>query len=224
MGVENLDNSLSVAEEMILLQLHDEDGTFIKLPDWAMRYTLCGAVLMDLALQNRIDTDLESLFVVDRTPTSDTLLNSLLAHVDKDQSRPIRYWVERIAVHADQIREVSLQRLIDRGILEQEEHRFLWVFKSRRYPVIDGTAETEAKRRILDVLWSDKIPDPRDVVLICLADVCGVFSAMFTTSELSKIEHRVKEIRQLDLIGQAVASAIWDIEVSLAIAAQPPFH
>ena len=218
------EHALSVAEETILLLLDDENGTFIKMPDWAMRYALCGAVLMDLALQNRIDTDLETLFIVDRTPTNDALLDSLLRQIITEPTRPIRFWVERIAVHADAIRRLSLERLIERGILRREDQRFLWVFKSRRYPTIDDTAETEAKRRIMNVLLSDGIPDPRDVVLITLASVCGIFEAMLQPAELRRLEDRINQIQRLDLIGQAMSSAIWDIEVSLAVAAQPPFH
>ena len=64
--------------------------------------------------------------------------------------------------------------LVERGILERREEKFLWVFRARRYPMVDGKVEREAKRRIADVLFSDEIPDPRDVALICLADACEI--------------------------------------------------
>ena len=53
---------LRFAEEILLL-LHNEDrGDFAPglAPD-ALNIVLAGAVLMDLALENRIDTDLEHL-------------------------------------------------------------------------------------------------------------------------------------------------------------------
>ena len=39
---------------------------------------------------------------------------------------------------------------------------------------IDGKAEREVRLRLMGVLFSDEIPDPRDVVLLCLADACGI--------------------------------------------------
>ena len=81
-------------------------------------------------------------------------------------------------MRADEIREGALRRLVDKGILAREEGRFLWVFRSRRYPALDGKAEQEVKLRIMEVLFSDKIPDPRDVVIICLADACGMFEKL----------------------------------------------
>ncbi len=48
---------LRFAEELMLLILDDENGRFARVPDRLMRYALAGGVLMDLALENRIDTD-----------------------------------------------------------------------------------------------------------------------------------------------------------------------
>ena len=107
------------------------------------------------------------------------------------------------------------------GILERREDRFLWVFRSRRYPVIDGKAEREVKLRIMGVLFSDEIPDPRDVVTICLADACGIFKSLLSRQELEKAGARIEQVRKLDLIGQAMAQAIRDIELSIYASVQP---
>ena len=220
-----MNNTLSIAEEVLLLTLHDSDGSFIKVPDWTIRYALSGAVLMELALRDKIDTDLETLTVLNTDPTGDSILDGLLKFIGQEtESESTRFWIERTAVHADSIREVALQRLIDRGILHQEETRFLWVFKSRRYPVVDGQADKEVKLRIAEVLLTDTIPDPRDIVLICLAHSTGILKTIFSRSQLRLVEDRIEQVRKLDLIGQAIAKAIWDIEASIAISSQPQFH
>ena len=125
--------------------------------------------------------------------------------------RDARYWVEQEATHAEEIREEALNRLVEVGILEREDDRFLWVFKSRRYPVIDGKAEREVKLRIMGVLFSDEIPDPRDVVIICLADACGLFRELLPKRELEQASVRIEQVRKLDLIGQAMAQTIYDM-------------
>ncbi len=210
---------LRFAEEVVLLLLRDDDGKFVHVPSWLLDRILAGAVLMDLAMEYRIDTDPERLVLLDDTPVGDSLLDPTLARIAEDREgveRDARYWVEQEATHAEEIREEALNRLIEVGILEREDDRFLWVFKSRRYPVIDGKAEREVKLRIMGVLFSDEIPDPRDVVIICLADACGLFRELLPRRELEQASVRIEQVRKLDLIGQAMAQTIYDMGVWLA--------
>jgi len=212
---------LRFAEELLLLTLDDENGRFARVPDRLMRYALAGGVLMDLALENRIDTDLKNLILVDSTPLQDSLLDPTLADIAQaDDTKDARFWVERTALRADTIREVALNRLVEQGILKREEDRFMWVFQARRYPIIDNTAEREVKLRIMEVLFSDQIPGPRDVVIIGLAHACDIFKGILSARELARVSDRIDQVRKLDLIGQAMSQAITDIELSLALAVQ----
>ena len=214
---------LRFAEEIMLLLLDDDGGEFVRVPEWSLQCAVAGAVLMDLALENRIDTDLEQLILVDSTPVGDDLLDPTLARIAQATERhDTRYWIQHTAQHADRIRERVLERLVDRGILQRRDERLLWVFQSRRYPVVDGKADREVKLRIMAVLLSDEIPDPRDIVIVCLAEACGLFRELLSRRELEHATARIEQVRKLDLIGQAVSQAVWDIEVSLAIAMQPP--
>ena len=70
-----------------------------------------------------------------------------LAAIAASGQRDARYWVAQTALRAAEIREEALSRLAERGILERHEGRFLWVFRSRRYPVIDGKAPRRISRR-----------------------------------------------------------------------------
>ena len=213
---------LRFAEEVMLLLLHDENGRFERVPDWSLGYALGGGVLMDLALANRIDTDLDNLILVDDTPLGDSLLDPTLADIAAaDDKRDARFWIERTAGRADEIREEALSRLVHSGILEVQEDRFLWVFRSRRYPIVDGKAEREVKLRIMEVLFSDEIPDPRDVVIICLADACALFRQLLSKQELERASKRIEQVSRLDLIGQAMSQAIRDIQLSIALLSQP---
>ena len=215
---------LRFAEEITLLMLDDENGDFVRVPAWSMQCAYAGAVLMDLALENRIDTDLQRLILIDPTPLDDELLDSTLALLAQStETHDARHWIENIAKRADEIQEGALARLVERGILRREEDRFLWVFQSRRYPVVDGKAEREVKLRIMEVLFSDDIPVPRDIVIICLADICGILRELLSSRELEGATRRIEQVRKLDLIGQAVSKAVWDIQSSIALAMHPMF-
>lgn len=216
---------LRFVEEVVLLLLQDTGGRLVRVPAWSLNYALAGGVLMELALENRIDTDLENLLLIDAAPVDDSLLDPYLAQIAAAaEKHDAAYWLDQIADDADAIYTATLARLVERGILEQRDDRILWVFRSRRYPAVDGVAEREVKLRIMGVLFSDEIPDPRDVMLICLADACGIFSHLLSRQELSQVTARIEQVRRLDLIGQAMSQAIQDIEVSVAAAAQQYMH
>ena len=215
---------LRFAEEITLLMLNDEDGEFVRVPGWSLQCAYAGAVLMDLALENRIDTDLSRLVLIDPTPVGDDLLDPILARIaETSETHDARFWVEQLADNSEEFRERALARLVARGVLRREEDRFLWVFQSRRYPIVDGEADREVKLRIMEVLFGNDIPDPRDVVIICLADACGILKELLSGRELERASERVEQVRKLDLIGQAVSQAVWDIQSSIALAMHPTF-
>ena len=69
---------LSFAEEIVLLLLDEAEGTFVPVPESVFGVVVVGAALMDLAIRNRVDADLEQLMVVDGTPLGDDILDDVL--------------------------------------------------------------------------------------------------------------------------------------------------
>lgn len=204
---------LRFAEEIMLLLLHDGGGRFVRVADRSVGYALAGGVLMDLALENRIDTDLRRLLLLDSTPTGDDLLDPALVGIAAAQGTfDARYWLEQVAKNAKGIRAAALSRLVLRGILERRANGFLWVFGARRYPLIDGEAQREVKLRILDVLLGDDIPGARDIAIICLADACGVFRELLSAAEQEQALPRFEQVRKMDLIGRAVTAAVAELD------------
>ena len=94
----------------------------------------------------------------------------------------------------------------------------MWVFHERRYPIIDNKTVREVKLRIMGVLFSDEIPDARDIVIISLADACGIFGGILSRRELEGAAQRIAQVRKMDLIGREVSKAVQDIQLSLATA------
>jgi hypothetical protein len=210
---------LTFAEEIVLLNLDDETGKFQRRSGDALGHPFAGAVLMDLALRSKVDADLEKLFVVDATPTGDSLLDEALAMiVASEESHDIGYWLYQLAGRGAQIEAAALARLVERGILRQEDRRVLWVLHRRRYPMIDGHEEMEVKRRLLDVLLSDAIPSPRDAALISLVAACGLVTTILSTKEAEHVEERIRSIQDLDLIGHAMNEAVRRLREALALA------
>ncbi|MYI56115.1 MAG: GPP34 family phosphoprotein [Acidimicrobiia bacterium] len=207
---------LRLVEEVTLLLRREEDLAFTHVPTLSLRYGLAGAVLMDLAIENRIDTDLERLAVIDPTPVGDELLDPTLAEIAASDGHDTRHWLEQTAARADEIHAGVLERLIDRGVLERRQRSSKRLFGSVRSEVIDGEARRDVRVRVMSALLGDDIPDPRDVMLVCLADACGAFGELLARGEFADVIPRLEQLRKLELIGRAVFEAIEDSQVAMA--------
>ena len=62
------------------------------------------------------------------------------------------------------------------------------------------------KTRVIKALFTDTIPDPREVIVICLVNTCDVFRFMFEVDDETK--ERFDFICQMDLIGRSIATAV----------------
>ncbi len=207
--------ALRFSEEIVLLALDDNSGKLRPLPDRALDLAVAGALLMELAFANRIDTDDKQLHVFDRSPTGDALLDTVLSRLPTDENSTIRHALSRVATDAPELRERLFNDLIEKGILRREEHRLFFVLKERCYPVVDDTEEKEVVARIRDVIIHNSLPDPKDVVLICLMDACDLSSTVFSEEELDHHRDRIREVARMDFIGQALARAIQEIQEAI---------
>ena len=90
---------LTFSEEALLLLLDEEEGIFQSVGKNTLELAMAGAVLMDLAFADRIDTDLERMMVIDRAPTGDPLLDDVLDRIAQGQeNNDTRGWIESLAV------------------------------------------------------------------------------------------------------------------------------
>ena len=205
---------LRLAEELLLLLLDNQEGdTAPSLPPHSLDIVLAGATLMDLALENRIDTDLDELMIVDAGPIGDDLLDPVLAEIAKEvRTRSIAHWLERIAARGEAIRRKALSRLVERGILESDEAGLFFfshqVSRSRRYPETEGKVTEEVQIRIMRLLFSNDIPEPRDTVIVSLAASCDLFRCLLSREELASVGERITLIAGMDSIGRSVADSL----------------
>ena len=211
---------LSFTEEIVLLLLDDATGAFVELPDSVFGVVVAGAALMDLAIRNRIDTDLEQLMVVDRTALDDDILDDALRRLGVPAGDlNIVQALYDIAPQFAAYRTRALNRLVAQGILREDNGRHLWVFRTRRYPVIDDAEQREVRARLRQILLTEEIPGPRDIALICLIHACGLLRLVLDEREAAAATARIEQLRKMDLIGQAVAKSAAECHAIINFAA-----
>ena len=206
--------ALSLPEELVLMLLNEESGYFHQLPGWHLNCAVVGAALAELSLLSRIDTDPESVILLDRAGTGDPVLDPILQEIADNPMRwNAQFWIERLAPRAETIIDLTLDRLVERQILDHHEGDFWTLSKAVWQTELfssseEGTAAEFVKTRISRAIFQNEIPDPRDVIIISLIDTCDVFRFIFELDE--ELEERIELICQMDLIARSIAQAVSD--------------
>ena len=212
MADENVLPDLTVPQELILMLLNEEAGYFHQVPGWNLNCTVVGAVLAELALRSRIDTDEESLFLLDPTATGNPGLDPTLKEIASEPvQHSTQYWIERLAANAESIIDLVLDHLVALKLLDIHEGEFYTLARAGAWTELTSSlGEVESgqfvKARIGRAIFNDEIPDPRDIVVICLVNACDVFRLIFQLDD--EAEERIEFICKMDLIGRSLASAV----------------
>ena len=204
-------STLSLPEELLLALLDEESGYFRQVPGWNLNCAMAGAALGELSLRGRIDTDLESLTLVDATDTGRPVLDPVLREIATEtETHDARYWVERLAPQSESMIPLALDGLVRRQILDLHPGDFYTFTKrppqSETPPGDVHLAGESVRARLTRIIFSDEIPGPRDVIITGLINTCRVFHLMFQIDE--EVEERIQFVSQMDLIGQAIAAAV----------------
>ncbi len=205
--------ALSLPEELLLVLLNEESGYFYQVPGWNLNCAVVGAALAELSLNGRIDTDLESLILLDATETGNPLLDPILQEIsNEEEQRDAQYWVERLAPWSESIIADVLEGLVEQQILDYHTGEFYTFSQHHRQgetiPVDGYTVGEFVKSRLTTIVFTDVIPDPRDAIIVGLVNACDVFQMMFPINE--EVAGRIELVSKMDLIGQAIAAAVTD--------------
>ena len=205
---------MRLAEELALVLLNEDSGYFEPVGAWNLSCVIAGSVLADLALEFRIDTDAESLTLVDATETGDSLLDPVLAEIaaDPPPAHNAQYWIEKTAQRSDAALDIILDRLVEKKILDHDSGGF-WslsrqVTRTGTYSTDDGSTRLQVKTRVLRTILDEEIPDPRDVILISLIAACEALPLLLTEEEYEESRERIELICKMDLVGQAIGAAV----------------
>lgn len=205
---------MRLAEELALVLLNEDSGYFEPVGAWNLSCVLAGSVLADLSLEFRIDTDTDTLTLLDARETGDPLLDPVLAEIASNgtPAHNAQYWIEKTAQRSDEAMDIILDRLVEKKILEHDSGGF-WslsrqVTRTGTYSADDGSTRMEVTTRVLRTVLDEEIPDPRDVILISLIAACDAFPLLLTEEEYEQSRDRIELLCKMDLVGQAIGTAV----------------
>ena len=215
-----MSNELKIFEELLLLALRDEKGT-VRTGTWP-DLAVGGGILSELALDGLID--LEKRRRSDRVVLrgKEAPEHPLLARAIEEISRARRpasakSWVLRFAKMKN-LRNDAARRLVDRGILGEEEHRILLVFNQTRYPERDGTAEEEVVERVQRAVLSERTVDVRTASLVGVAHATNLLAPLFERRQLRDSKKRIESIMESTPGAAAANEAVKAVQAAIIAA------
>jgi len=210
---------LTMLEEVVLLAVDEKNGRVRSTREFGTAYALVGAVFFDLALARKIDTDTEKIQIVDAAPTGNPAQDRVLARMaQRPDLTTVRDWIEEMFLQRDDFEGEALQSLIAQGILRHEQSKLLWIIDVERFPMIDNKPQQHVKIRLAQAILTDAIPETRDIMLVSIAEHCGLLGYVLSDVELENRRDRVKTLCNLETISRKVGEAILALDKSVRIA------
>lgn len=207
---------LTMLEEVVLLAVDEKNGQLRSTREFGTAYALVGALFFDLALLRKIDTDTEAIHVIDTTPTGNATLDRVLSQMaNRTDLTTVRAWIEELFLQRADLEGEGLASLIERGIIRHEVSKLLWIIDVERFPMINNKHQQHVKLRLAHAILTDEIPDTRDIMLVSIAEPCGLLGYVLSSAELANRRERVQMLCNLETISRKVTDAILNLDSSL---------
>ena len=172
--------------------------------------------MLDLALRGRIDVMDGKVVVTEASPTSDLVLDALLARIAADPKRRApKHWVTKAQKGA---RAAVADRLVASGALRRESRKVLGVFPVTRLPAGDPAPEAVSRARLDGVVLRGLEPDDRTAGLAALVHVTGLQRAVFPDSDRKMVKARPAKLATGAWVATAVQKAVQDTAAAAAAA------
>jgi hypothetical protein len=216
---------LNLMEELLLLSLREKGAKGrVKFTDINLRYGLAGAALADLCLQARLEWDEHRLVhLLNRTDGPDGLLNSIAALIGKTRRpKSLSYWISALADKGKVYQKKIIANLVDKGFLQIEAGRYLWVIPYQVLTQSNASAKYQVKQRLRAIVLAGETPDEYALALLSLVQASDLLDHVFTVDEVKAARRRVQTLVKDDAIGVTMAAVMQDVAsaaASVALAA-----
>lgn len=206
---------LSMFEELFLVAIDDYKGTVAPSVSDRLRYGLAGALLAELALQEKIRIDKGKLVPSEAPSTIQGIEADALQIITASKKpRPVKHWISALA--SNKLNRRVAEDLADKHVLTIEKRRFLWVIPYDAYPQQDASAKYWVKQRLRSVALGGINPAPRDLLLLSLVKSCDMLGLVFTRDERKTARKKIDTLVKREPIGDALRAVLEEIDSAAA--------
>ena len=207
-------HQLLLHEQVLLVALHDEKGT---APQPNTDLAVAASVLHELLRAGRLelvpDKKKSIVQVADSTVTGEQALDEALVGILGGKTKRLEWWVQRLG-GKPALRHTTARGLVDRGVLEVRDGGFFGL-GADRYPERDGAPEAGIRARVGQAVLTDGYVDEPTRTLVVVLDAADLLTKAVDRKSLRSRKARLKELREGDEIGDALAEALQAIQAAI---------
>lgn len=210
---------LTLYDELYLLSIHEDKGTYLKSMADRIKPGLVGALLAELALLDKIQSnEKHRLVVLDASETEDGLLNQVLTILkDADKEHKYSYWINHLSDELESILRQMAERMTQQGILYQDDDHMEWVIPTPLDPVLNASSKFWLRQHMRSIVFTQKDVDQRDIAMLSLIRACGLLDQIFLKDERRYASNHIKEMLVSVAMNSPAAQTIEEIETAIAV-------
>jgi len=202
---------LNLIDQLTLLALDDEKGTFLA-DSTAYSYAIAGAIIMELALEERIDLSGEKVVVKDKSKTGDKIIDAYFdTIIESGKERNVKSWVDRFGDKANKIKLATIDKLIENRILDKREGKILWIFSNDKYPMQNPRLENQLRNRLYDIIVNSHRPELKEIMLLNLIESCSLGKEVFGKAQVKTFKKKLKTVNESDHLGDSISKSVKEI-------------
>ena len=168
---------LSIAEGLYLIALDDEEGRLLAAAEKTIIPGLLSAAILEMYIQKKISISGGHLEVVDSSGTGNVVLDKILQKLHSGTE--IVEQVKDLEHNFKDIMEDLNSLLAQRGILQKEETKLLWIPLSERMDNANYAFEEEIRNNLKAMVFKSAKPSPSFAVLMSLIYDCNILEEVF---------------------------------------------
>ncbi|MCP4458525.1 MAG: GPP34 family phosphoprotein [Cytophagales bacterium] len=168
---------LSIAEGLYLIALDDEEGRLLAAAEKTIIPGLLSAIVLEMYIQKKISLSGGHLQVVDSSGTGNGVLDKVLQKLHSgtevvEQIKELEHNFKDIMVDLNSL-------LAQRGILQKEKTKLLWIPLSERMDNANYAFEEEIRNNLKAIVFKSAKPSPSFAILMSLIYDCNILEEVF---------------------------------------------
>jgi hypothetical protein len=84
-----------------------------------------------------------------------------------------------------------------------------------RFPLVNDKPQQDVRVRLANAILTDAIPETRDIMLVSIAEPCGLLGYVLSENALALRKPRIQMLCNLETISRTVTAAILGLESAL---------
>ena len=200
---------LSIAEGLYLIALDDEEGRLLAATEKTIIPGLLSAAILELYIHKKISLSDGHLEVIDSSGTGNVVLDKILQKLQSGTD--VVHQVKDLEPKFKDLMENLNQLLCQRGILQKEETKLLWIPLSQRMDNANYVFEEDIRNNLKAIVFKSAKPSPAFAILMSLVYDCNILEEVFRDRD--DLVDAVKVAKDMP------NSPVLDKELSLALKA-----